>query len=144
MNICCCCGCCCGVLRSIRSFPKPAEAVSSAFIVELDTASCEGCGTCESRCQMQALGVEEGKAALNHDRCIGCGLCVTTCPAASLSLHRRPSPGQPKVPRDGVRSAIRLARVRGRLSVPGLALMVLQSKADRLRALAAAKFTNRT
>jgi formate hydrogenlyase subunit 6/NADH:ubiquinone oxidoreductase subunit I len=134
-NICCCCGCCCGVLRSIRSYPKPAAAVSSAFIAALDADSCSGCGTCVSRCQMQALRLDEGKAALSRDRCIGCGLCVSTCPTDSLVLQRRPASEQPKVPKDGVRAAIRLAREQGKLSVAGLALKVVQSKVDRLRAL---------
>jgi formate hydrogenlyase subunit 6/NADH:ubiquinone oxidoreductase subunit I len=135
MNICCCCGCCCGVLRAIKSFPKPAALVASAFVAALDTATCGGCGTCVERCQMQALKITDGTAALDLDRCIGCGLCVSTCPTGSLELRRKPEPEQPEVPKDGVRAAIQLARARGKLGATSLALKVVQSKFDRLRAL---------
>ena len=135
MNICCCCGCCCGVLRSIKTYPKPAMLVSSPFVVSAIPESCNGCGACISRCQMGALSLETGAVELNRDRCIGCGLCVATCPTGSLVLMRKPASEQPKVPRDGIRAAIQLAQARGKLSSAGLALMVVKSKMDRLLAL---------
>ena len=136
MNICCCCGCCCGVLRSLKAFPKPASMVSSPFVAALDAGSCGACGTCVDRCQMEALRVDGGSAELNLDRCIGCGLCVSTCPTGSLKLVRKPDSKQPDVPKDGIRAAIKLAQARGKLTPVGLALMVVKSKVDRLRALA--------
>jgi len=66
--ICTCCGCCCGVLRSVKRFPKPASLISSAFVATLDASSCRGCGTCETRCQMEALSVHDGVATLDLDR----------------------------------------------------------------------------
>ncbi len=135
MNICCCCGCCCGVLRSIKKYPKPASLVSSPFVAEYSADSCSGCGTCTNRCQMDALRLEAGKVELIRERCIGCGLCVSTCPTDSLVLVRKPASEQPKVPKDGIRAVIELGRSRGKLSPAGLALMVVKSKVDRLRAL---------
>ncbi len=135
MNICCCCGCCCGVLRSIKHFPKPGMQTASPFVASTNSETCEGCGTCVGRCQMDALQMEDGKAVLDRDRCIGCGLCVSTCPTESLALVRRPEPEQPSIPKDGIRSMIQLAKARGKLSGVDLALMVAKSKLDRLRAL---------
>ncbi|MBU3915049.1 4Fe-4S ferredoxin, partial [bacterium] len=40
--ICCCCGCCCGVLRTIKTFPKPNELTSSPFSLTVDIETCDG------------------------------------------------------------------------------------------------------
>ncbi len=135
MNICCCCGCCCGILRSIKTYPKPAALASSPFVVSVRQGSCGACGTCITRCQMDALSLDSGTIRLNRDRCIGCGLCVTTCPTGSLALVRKSAAEQPKVPKNGVRHAILLARARRKLGAADLALMVVKSKVDRLLAL---------
>lgn len=87
--ICCCCGDCCGIMRSLQSSPKPAEAVASSFIVEYDSDACIGCGVCIYRCQMQAIALDEPLVNVNTDRCIGCGLCVSTCSGNALSLVRK-------------------------------------------------------
>jgi len=86
--VCCCCGCCCGVLTTVKKFPKPAQYFSTNYHAEADEATCEGCGTCLSRCQMDALAMDNGRSKVDRDRCIGCGLCVTTCPPGSLRLER--------------------------------------------------------
>jgi len=98
--LCCCCGCCCGVLRGLQHHPKPAEAVASPFIAELEPETCQGCWTCLDRCQMQALAAEDSCVTLNTDRCIGCGLCVSTCPSGALTLVRRPDSEQTQIPVD--------------------------------------------
>ena len=54
-NICMCCGCCCGVLRTIKTHPRPAEFVASPFRVALDATACSDCGVCLTRCPMDAL-----------------------------------------------------------------------------------------
>jgi Na+-translocating ferredoxin:NAD+ oxidoreductase subunit B len=91
--ICCCCGDCCEILVTAKKLPRPAEAFHTNFFAQVDGASCNGCGRCVSRCQMDAIRIAEspeGKTAIvNLDRCIGCGLCVTTCPTGSLSLPRK-------------------------------------------------------
>jgi formate hydrogenlyase subunit 6/NADH:ubiquinone oxidoreductase subunit I len=89
-GMCLCCGCCCGVLRGLQHQPKPADAVSSAFIARFDAELCQGCETCNERCQMGAFSVDEGIVAYDADRCIGCGLCVSTCPSGALTLQRKP------------------------------------------------------
>ena len=136
INICCCCGDCCQVLKTLSSYPKPAELVSTPFYAELDVESCSGCGVCVKRCQMDALSMDEEaeKAVLNLDRCIGCGLCVTTCPTKSLTLARKPEDRQPKVPANVVQANLRMARARGKMGPAQLAWLGLKSKMDRLLA----------
>ena len=87
--LCTCCGCCCGVLLRLKQLPKPSEVVASTFIAEATPKTCDGCGTCLNRCQMEALTLEDEQVVLNSDRCIGCGLCVSTCPTNSLVLKRK-------------------------------------------------------
>lgn len=133
-NICACCGCCCGVLRTLKRHPAPASLVSSPFVAAADPATCQGCGICLDRCQMDALRLEDDKVVLDAARCIGCGLCVSTCPSAALRLVRKPETAQPYVPRGGVEAAIRLGRSRGKMTVPDIAKMVVRSGVDRLLA----------
>jgi Na+-translocating ferredoxin:NAD+ oxidoreductase subunit B len=130
--ICACCGCCCGVLRSWKKFEKPAQIVSSPFYAEIDKRTCQNCGLCLDRCQMDAFTQIDGQMTLNRDRCIGCGLCVTACPTHSLRLQRKPPSMQPPVPRNTVDMAFRLWRARGRLSIVQLLNMMIKSKWDRL------------
>lgn len=135
LNICACCGCCCGVLRCLKVSPEPASVAVSPFRAELKAAMCDGCGTCEERCQMEAIAVKDGgKASLDSRRCIGCGLCVSTCPNGALSLVRKPEDEQPRIPPDIVQASIRWGQARGKLSYPSLAAMQVKSTVDRLRA----------
>lgn len=114
-NICCCCGCCCGVLRTLKRYPRPADIVSSAYRVSVDQESCDGCGVCLERCQMEALRLEGDRISADLGRCIGCGLCVTTCPTGSLVLERKPPAEQPEVPETMLKTYLKLARARGKL-----------------------------
>jgi len=132
--ICCCCGCCCGVLRNLKKYPKPAEFVSTPFVLEVNQETCEGCGTCEDRCQMEALNLQNDKISYNVDRCIGCGLCVSTCPTDSLSLKRKPESQQVKIPKDAIAAAIGHGRARGKLGLGELIKMQAKSKIDRFLA----------
>ncbi len=134
-NICMCCGCCCAVLRNLKTLPRPVDYVVSAFTAAAEPGLCQGCEVCVDRCQMDAIRMEEDRPVIDEDRCIGCGLCVTTCPSGPLSLVRKPDPEQPKVPKDMVRSALKLARARGKLGLFELVLMQAKSKIDRSFAL---------
>ncbi len=135
INICCCCGCCCAILRNIKLQPNPASLIASAFIAALDSETCNGCGVCVKRCQMDALELKDDKAALDITRCIGCGLCVSTCPAKSLILVRKPESEQPVTPANAIETGLKLGRARGKLSPINVAKMQLQSKIDRLLAV---------
>jgi ferredoxin len=86
MFVCCCCGCCCGVLTSAKRMPSPAASFWSNFYAVVDAEACSSCGTCETRCQMDAISSPEGKAVVDRSRCIGCALCVTTCPSGAMRL----------------------------------------------------------
>jgi ferredoxin len=134
VNICCCCGCCCQVLKNLKRYPKPASLVSTPFVAALDADTCEGCGTCVERCQMEALRLEDDCAVLDPYRCIGCGLCVSTCPTESLTLERKPEPEQAEIPGNMVKSYIKLARERGKLRTVDIVQMQIKSKVDRLLA----------
>jgi ferredoxin len=111
-NICCCCGDCCQVLKHLKRLPAPAAAVASPFAAALDAELCIGCGTCQDRCQMDALKMADGLAVLDLDRCIGCGLCVTTCPSGALSLARKSPETLPPVPKNMREAFILRAKVR--------------------------------
>lgn len=132
--ICCCCGCCCGVLRTIKTFPKPNELTSTPFTLSIETDLCDGCKICVKRCQMEAISVPEDKVVWEEDRCIGCGLCVTRCKTGSLKLVRKPSSQQPKVPRNIVQASIDTLRIRNKARLPDLLVLWLRSKRDRFLA----------
>jgi len=121
-NICMCCGCCCGVLRTIKSLPRPADFVSTPFRVERTAAACSGCGVCLSRCPMGALTRDaEGRIVPDAERCIGCGLCVSTCPSRSLALARKPEAEQRRVPPTFARTYVDMALRRRKVKLFRLA-----------------------
>jgi ferredoxin len=134
LNICCCCGCCCQVLKAVKRHPKPASIISSPFLVHAEQETCEGCGICVERCQMEALTLKDDKVVLDLDHCIGCGLCVTTCSTDSLTLVRKPDSGQREVPRNMFEALYRLARVRRKINPLREIKMKIQSSGRKLRA----------
>ena len=131
-NICTCCGCCCGVLRNIKHHPKPATIVATPCVVNFDASLCNSCTICETRSQMDAIQIEEGRVTVEKDRCIGCGLCVSTCAENALTLVRKPKKEQSPVPRNVVDTNIRLGRARGTLSIGKMVRMFVKSRIDRL------------
>lgn len=99
--VCCCCGCCCGVLTSAKRFPRPADYFSSSFVARVDPDACASCGTCEVRCQMDAIHTgPDGKSEVDPSQCIGCALCVTTCPSDAMHLEKKENG---KIPPDDTR-----------------------------------------
>jgi ferredoxin len=129
--ICCCCGCCCGVLRTVKTYPRPAELMAAAFSVKLDTSLCTGCGVCVQRCQMDALSLVESRACLDGRRCIGCGLCVSTCPAGALKLVRKPRERQSPVPANMAVALLRTAWKRKTLTPFSIVTQIGKSQRDR-------------
>jgi Pyruvate/2-oxoacid:ferredoxin oxidoreductase delta subunit len=85
--VCFCCGCCCGMLLAARQFPRPAEYLQSNYQATVDAERCAECGTCHSRCPMEALRSGDGATAVDLDRCIGCGACVSTCATDAVRLR---------------------------------------------------------
>jgi Pyruvate/2-oxoacid:ferredoxin oxidoreductase delta subunit len=89
-GMCMCCGCCCPLLRTLGSFDRPIDHVQATFQAKIDADLCNGCGLCEDRCQMKALGERETEYAVDELRCIGCGLCISECPMEAISLVELP------------------------------------------------------
>jgi electron transport complex protein RnfB len=95
--ICSCCGCCCGILTTHQSLPKPLDFFVSNYHSVVDANACDGCGLCETRCQVGGVRVppETQIATVDLKRCIGCGLCVSTCKKQAISLHKKPTETRP-------------------------------------------------
>ena len=89
MNICACCGCCCGVLTSHTQLREFAHLFATNYQAEVDIELCVACGTCEERCNVDAIHVEEDFAVVDKARCIGCGVCVPTCTSEAISLIKK-------------------------------------------------------
>lgn len=116
-GMCNCCGDCCGVLRALNMHPRPSEIVFSNYVARLDSESCIGCGTCIDRCQMNALGMNDGgRAEIKADRCIGCGLCVTTCPSGALQLEQKSEEHFRVPPATAADQMLAMAKERGLLA----------------------------
>ena len=114
-GMCSCCGDCCGVLRSLKAQPRPAESVQSNYFAVVDDENCTGCETCVERCQMDAVDISDGLAAINLDRCIGCGLCVTTCPVEAIELVQKAADQLYIPPKSGMETYIRIMQERGKI-----------------------------
>ena len=95
--ICNCCGCCCGMIEAIKTFDINNAIVSSNWVVEIDTATCDGCAKCEQSCPVDAIEMERylkkgrkrQRAIRDADVCLGCGICPTVCTSGSAEMHAR-------------------------------------------------------
>jgi electron transport complex protein RnfB len=87
--ICNCCGCCCEVLTNQKRFNNPARLFATNFYANIDSDLCVGCGTCEGRCNMDAISIIEDLSQVNLERCIGCGVCIPTCPEDAIKLVKK-------------------------------------------------------
>ena len=108
------------MLGSLKKQPVPAAAVKSNYFASVDADACSGCETCLDRCQMEAVTVEDDRAAIDLDRCIGCGLCVTTCSTHAMQLVKKPENEQYQPPRSGAEMFMRLATERKKNLLPEL------------------------
>jgi NAD-dependent dihydropyrimidine dehydrogenase PreA subunit len=86
--VCSCCGCCCGMMGMQKRLPHPLAFWTTNFHAVVDPGLCTGCGTCATRCQVNAVGMNPGTAVVDLNRCIGCGVCVTTCAAEAIRLGK--------------------------------------------------------
>ncbi len=114
--ICSCCGCCCGMLGIQQTLPKPLDFWVSNFYAAVDRDTCEGCGACVKRCQVEAVSVSQKKqpAVVDRDRCIGCGVCVPACPTQSINLVKKKAEVRPPQTREELHEII-VAGKKGRL-----------------------------
>ena len=85
-GFCLCCECCCGILHYGKLLDKPAQVFATNYFSEVNEEECNGCGTCEGVCPMDAIVVNEVSHVIK-DRCIGCGVCVSKCPSNAIILR---------------------------------------------------------
>ncbi len=91
--ICNCCACCCGAFQAHRN--GTPMLISSGFTAEVNSALCEGCGTCQVSCQFSAIEVINKKAIVDRVECFGCGVCVDKCENNAVILNRDHEKGLP-------------------------------------------------
>lgn len=101
--VCNCCGCCCGILRGITEFGIKHSVAAANYYAVIDEGSCQSCGICTERCQVSAVGEEDGTYRVVREACIGCGLCVTGCPHDAVHLQRKPDTDIIEPPEDFAR-----------------------------------------
>jgi len=111
-NICMCCGCCCQILKNLNALDMPAKAVSSNYYATVDEKACTACGVCETRCQMNAIILDDA-ARVDPDRCIGCGLCVPTCDFDAMRLMEKDAAERTVPPKNLLGTYINIAKERG-------------------------------
>ncbi|MHB8872643.1 MAG: 4Fe-4S dicluster domain-containing protein [Myxococcaceae bacterium] len=120
--LCNCCGCCCGQLQAINEYGL-AAVNPSGFIPGCVEATCKGCSRCSRACPVTAIDMvgkrmaakrkNELRPKVNVGRCIGCGVCVGACKSGALSMRRHK---RPKIPKNAIEKAVRMAVERGRLA----------------------------
>lgn len=110
--ICSCCGCCCSMLSVHKKLPRPMDFWSTNFHAQVDTAACDGCGACVSRCQVEAVRVAEEKkaAVVDQHRCLGCGLCVPVCQKEAVTLVKNSTEIRPPQTREELHERIMASR----------------------------------
>lgn len=87
-TICNCCGCCCIFLDTQKKMGLHTLS-SSNYVASVDEGDCVGCGTCESRCPVEAISLTNDIAAVDEQVCLGCAVCVPTCSAAAVDIVSR-------------------------------------------------------
>ena len=96
-QICNCCEDCCAIFRTYKM--ELPTFIPSPFVAQVDKDTCTACGTCEDRCPVHAVTVNE-IADVNEEQCLGCGVCVPTCPTEAAKLARRPETEQAETPEE--------------------------------------------
>lgn len=116
MSICTCCGCCCNLLVNEKKLDAPAQFLGSNYFAQVDQESCTGCGTCETRCQMDAIDIIDGISNIDLDRCIGCGVCVPTCPETAIELIKKEEKDQTIPVKNTVEMYLNIAKRKAELN----------------------------
>ena len=124
--VCACCGCCCGMLSIHKMLPKPVDFWATNHYTEVDSEKCTGCGLCVTRCQVNAVTIDESLnvSKINLDRCIGCGNCIASCPTESRSLIKKEKETVPPVDSENLYDTI-MTNKKGRLGKMKLAARLM-------------------
>jgi electron transport complex protein RnfB len=89
-TLCCCCSCCCVFLQSRNVMGLENAMAPSVYAAAVDGEQCLGCGTCEERCPVGAIALDDGETAqVKEGACLGCGVCIPTCSGDAITLRRR-------------------------------------------------------
>ena len=64
-----------------KKFSVPDEKI---WPVVLKALYCVGCGICLSRCDSQAIKMENRKAVVDAKKCVSCGKCLRPCTVADF------------------------------------------------------------
>jgi Pyruvate/2-oxoacid:ferredoxin oxidoreductase delta subunit len=88
-NICNCCPCCCASMKGItRMGHDKHKYLNALFESTINEAKCIACGTCQDRCPVGAISIEN-VAKVDRSKCLGCGLCAGACPETAIILQMR-------------------------------------------------------
>lgn len=92
--ICSCCGCCCGMLGVHKKLLNPADYWATNFFAKIDRDSCNACGLCAQKCQVDAIKFKKmkgkkNKLKINLKKCVGCGNCVVACKFDGIHLVKK-------------------------------------------------------
>ncbi len=89
-TICSCCECCCVFMNSRNELGYKNAMSPSSYSAQVDEDSCAGCATCEERCPVGAIKLNDDEIAMVNDaQCLGCGVCIPTCSGEAIGLVRR-------------------------------------------------------
>jgi len=114
-NICMCCGCCCQILKNLKTLESPAKAVCSSFYAVVSEEDCTSCGTCEDRCQLDAITIDEDVAHIDRNRCIGCGVCIVSCDFEAIHLQEKDEAERWIPPKNTFETYLNIAKERGKI-----------------------------
>ena len=87
-TMCSCCGDCCVWMRAKKELNLNNSLARSNYVMHSDPDLCTACGTCEERCPVDAISVDD-VAKVDGGKCIGCGVCYSTCPSDAIRLVER-------------------------------------------------------
>jgi H+/Na+-translocating ferredoxin:NAD+ oxidoreductase subunit B len=93
-TICNCCADACVFLTGLLAMGQKNMFARSNYVSQVDPDTCAVCGTCEERCPVKAISLDDAAARVDADKCIGCGVCYPTCTTESISLVPRPEQEQ--------------------------------------------------
>ncbi|HTT69804.1 MAG TPA: 4Fe-4S dicluster domain-containing protein [Anaeromyxobacteraceae bacterium] len=120
--LCNCCGCCCELMRGARSY-GPLAVNPSGLLPRRDARLCAGCSRCARACPVSAIAMRPERRAgsaratlvpeVATDVCLGCGVCAGACRKGALRMER--GPRRPRVPKNAVEKAVRMALERNLL-----------------------------